>query len=70
MELRALAKTHEQGTFSTGRWGWSLAVRLTKRYRDSHTVLAGWSSPVARRPHKPKVVRSNRTSATKFSRAM
>lgn len=34
--------------------------RLARRF-----YIARWSSPVARQPHKPEAVRSNRTCATK-----
>src|SRR5665811_668985 len=38
-------------------------------YNSKSTIVAGWSSPVARRAHNPKVAGSNPAPATKPSRA-
>nr|AGY62887.1 ATPase [Escherichia coli] len=39
---------------------------LPKTSRICHVSGAGWSSLVARRPHKPKIVGSNPAPATTF----
>ena len=41
---------------------------LDKHLKEAQTIyIAGWSSPVARRAHNPKVVSSNLAPATKFA---
>src|SRR5664279_1836652 len=42
------------------------AARFDRRYTSRYYRSAGWSSPVARWAHNPKVVGSNPTPATKL----
>jgi hypothetical protein len=42
----------------------ALEYKLTHSLQESYICFAGWSSPVARWAHNPKVVGSNPTPAT------
>lgn len=44
-----------------------LGLRTFESYTRAKLFVVGWSSPVARQPHKLEVVGSNPTPATKFN---